>query len=161
MSKYWISLSHYLVRVCILNASIFWVSTAYSVEPVPAGEDVIVAVKKGDKVPFDGQLFDISTALRWGLWLQNLQERAEIEQDRLKAVCKTELNHQKDVAAIDAAHYTLLNTDLKERLLKTDGARAKAENERDNPPWYSTFLFGLGVGVVSTTALVVVGSQAF
>jgi len=128
---------------------------------IPPGDDVIMAVKKGGKVPFDGQIFDINTAIRWGNWLTVYRERLEDSENRAKRLCQMEIRYQEQIYAIEVERYTRLSTDLEKRLLRSEQARVRAEHERDNPPFYKSFLFGLGVGVVSMSAVVLIGSQAF
>jgi hypothetical protein len=137
---------------------VLWTTPAYGEnlddEAVPPGEDVIVAIKKGQPAPFAGQLFDINTAIRWGLWLKNCRERAELELDRDKALCQTELNYQHEVAATQVDQLEQLNVDLKTRLHRSEEKRLQAEHDLANPPWYESRLFWFALGAVTVGGFV-------
>jgi hypothetical protein len=138
------------------------VSVARAETPAaPGGRDVIVPLGKGATAPFSGQLFDAPTALRWGLWIRNYKELAAAEAQQAKGICEADLSYKDDLLKIEQDKTHTLVTDLQKRLLATDTERVKLRFELDHPPWYSSVWFGVGVGVVSTTALVLVGSQAF
>lgn len=130
-------------------------------EPIPPGDDVIVPLRKGAVAPFEGQLFDTNTAIRWGVWLQQYKARIDLEVGRAKGVCAAEVDYKDAVFDIEVERSAQITQDLTRRLLTAEKRAVKAEGERDNPAWYKSPWFGLTVGVVSTTALVILGSQAF
>lgn len=119
---------------------------------VPAGDDVIVAVRKGEAAPFAGQLFDQPTALRWANYLEQYRARAALEaqyQARWQA-----LETQYQTQALDAerqAHARALG-ELDQKLLA-------ARKELDSPPFYRTVWFGVGLGALAMGAAV--GLAAF
>lgn len=150
-----------LVVLVVLLSSVRAGAEDLELRDIPPGDDVIAAVKKGDKVPFDGQIFDINTAIRWGNWLNQYRERLADSKAHAEKLCQTEIRYQEQIYAIEVDRYTKLSTDLEKRLLRAEQARVSAEHERDNPPFYKSFWFGLGIGVVSTSAVVLIGAQAF
>lgn len=128
------------------------------IQNIPEGEDKIVSVREGEKAPFSGQLYDSSTALRWGNWLVQYKLRLDgwdMYQNKL-----TDLN-------------TLY---WDKRLIIVDEARKKEEalylgkiNEQQtsiisltkqlqDPPFYKTVWFGFVSGVLVTGVAVGLGT---
>src|SRR5262245_11764887 len=143
-----------------LTAFFALVSLAHAETPA-AGEDVIVPLKKGAVAPFTGQLFDNKTAVRWGLWLKSYRELEAAEIAKARGICEADLLFKDDLLRIEQDKRVTLTADLKQRLLTSDAERVKLKDQLDHPPWYTSVWFGIGVGVVSTTTLVLVGSQVF
>lgn len=142
-----------MTKYLAVAALLLWTSTARAEtlddEAIPPGADVIVAVKKGQPAPYAGQLFDINTAIRWGLWLKNCRERAELEQARDKALCENEVKYQTDIADVQINQLEQLNYDLKTRLQKSEQQRLQLQHDKDNPPWYETRAFWFAIGAVT------------
>lgn len=134
---------------------------ADDVRDIPEGDDVIVTLKKGEPAPFVGQLFDINTSLRWANWLAQYKDKVVADAKKAKEHCDSELEYQQDLNDADYARLDVLNSDLKTRLMRSEKGRLQAEYERDNPAWYSSVWFGVVLGVVTTSGLVYLGTQAF
>lgn len=121
---------------------------------VPAGENVIVVLPEGGRAPFAGQLFDSATALRWGnrivryrMRIQLLTEELQIcrEESEESAVTQLRIAEESYSREIDG-----LRTDLREQ-----AARYEAELARfRDPPFYETWGFGFGMGVLATGIVV-------
>lgn len=126
---------------------------------IPPGEDVIVPLSKGQVAPFQGQLFDTNTALRWGLWLQQYQSRMGLERERADKLCRVELDFADSILSIQQEKSTRLEEDLKERLRRTEESLIKAEDRLSNPVWYESGAFHFALGVATTGALVWVGAK--
>lgn len=118
-----------------------------TLQPIPPGDDQILFLQMGQPAPYDGQLFDNPTAMRWGNWLRQWKLRYEIDMKEQAQLCtndknlaqyKLELEQQKynQVVATYAAEVTRLNTQLSQPT-----------------PWYKTQTFGIGIGVASTLVL--------
>lgn len=122
-------------------------TTIPAVIPIPPGKDVIEPIAKGKPAPFDGQIFDNDTALRWANYLEQYKLRLKIDNLYQLKVCEITTKYNDDVLKIEKDKYTTVVTDLEKRL-------AKAEKERDNPPFYNTPWFGIGLGVVGTLAII-------
>lgn len=123
------------------------------VQAIPPGDDQIVQLKKGQPAPFDGQLFDPLTALRWANWLQQYKYRLVWDVERVQQTCKAETKYRDDVLAAEEERAKKVEDDLTSRLERSEQARLAAEEEVRNPPWYSTTTFGVVVGVVATAAI--------
>jgi hypothetical protein len=118
-----------------------------SMPPIPPGEDNIVPIKKGDPAPFDGELFDPPTALRWGNWLLMYKQRLSLDVEYERRLCgadKDLLNKKLDV---EKEKYLTVVTGLEART-------KELEEQLANPPFWKTTWFGFTVGVVATGALV-------
>src|SRR5688572_31665694 len=100
------------MRGLLLAALIFYAVPAVgdeTIKDIPPGEDVIEPLPKGTPAPFDGQLFDINTSLRWANWLTQYEAVLAAEIERSKAACKAELEYQAKVGSIDVERVTQLN----------------------------------------------------
>ena len=123
------------------------------VETIPLGKDKITSVRKGALVPYDGQLFDIDTAIRWGFWLQQYKYRLEADTKKYQQLCRVEMNFRDKKLTIERERNKTVEKDLRNRLLRSEKARLAAEEEARNPPWYSTPTFGVVLGAVATAAV--------
>lgn len=152
-----------LLRLCILNAFIVWASNAFAedVRDIPAGDDVIVSVRKDEPAPFAGQLFDINTSLRWANWLAQYKDKVAADAKKSKTQCESDLAYVQDLDDVDIARLDVLNSDLKLRLTRSEKGRLQAQHDLDNPAWYSSPWFGFVVGAVGTAGLIFAGSQIF
>jgi len=126
--------------------------SAQELTPIPPGPDKIVPAKKGEPAPFDGQLFDNATALRWGNWLLQLKAFAAVNHDLDQQVCKANTDFLNKKNSLEEEQYKKVTAELQEKL-------AKAQEEAANPPWYRTTTFGVVIGVTGTV-LIGVGTAA-
>lgn len=121
---------------------------------LPPGDDKIVALRLKEPAPFDGQLFDQDTAIRWGMWLQQWEERYKADMAREKNLCRVNASYQSGVSLAAAERAKTVEKDLNERLLRSEAARVKAEYELYHPGFFASSGFYYGLGVVTTGALV-------
>ncbi len=117
---------------------------AQPVPTIPPGEDVITSVKKGDPAPYSGQIFDMNTSIRWANWLVMYKERLKLDVEAQQKICKAETELRDKKLAFEEEKYKRVVTDLETKL-----------KAAEDPPFYRTFAFGFGVGVVGTLAVVV------
>src|SRR6266576_2213660 len=111
-------------------------SYAQDIATLPAGDDRIVTLHLSQPAPFEGQLFDNNTALRWGFWLQQYKLRLKLDVDTANKTCSVRLDNAASVLKIQADTATLIQKDLRERLVASEKARLLAEDDARNPPWY-------------------------
>lgn len=130
------------------------------IEDIPPGEDQIIPLKEGEEAPFDGQLFSPATALRWANWLRQYKYKLEWDVNLVSDVCRANLDYKEELLEIEKKKGDDIQRDLEDRLSRSEQARLAAEEEARNPPWYRTWEFGVGVGVVSTVALIAVTAVA-
>ncbi len=121
-----------------------------AIQSIPPGDDKIVVVHEGEKVPFSGQLFDPATALRWGNWLQQYKAAMAIVATHEQQVCKANLDYDTKVAEIEKTRSDGIEKDLRKRLLDSEQARVNLQQQIDHPPFYREFWFQAGVGVLVT-----------
>lgn len=125
------------------------------VESVPPGDDNIAPLKKGQPAPFDGQLFDVDTAIRWGNWLQQYRYRLVWDVELEQKLCVEEKTYRDDLLKIEKERAGKTEEALQKALTTSEQKRLEAEEEVRDPPWYSTPGFGAAVG-----AAVAVGAMA-
>ena len=122
----------------------------------PPGEDIIVPLAAGERAPFEGQMFDTTTAIRWGFRLQRL--RLQLEQDvaREREICAVQTDLWETKFGLNQERYDfqlgLLHTALGDSQKAVD-VLAEQLVEAGDPPWYRTWTFGLIVGAVGTIAV--------
>src|SRR5262249_17736138 len=102
----------------------------------PPGDDRITSLKLGAAAPYDGQLFDTNTALRWASWLKQYQALYALDLKASEATCQVKLDYRSDLLKIETDKSQALQFDLKQRLLASEKARVQAEHERDNPGFF-------------------------
>lgn len=130
------------------------------VETIPPGEDTITSLKKGDKAPYDGQLFSVDTAIRWGNWLQQYKYRLVWDVELEQGICNEEKVHRDQLLTIEKERAGTVETSLRTALRQSEQERLKAEEAARNPPWYSTMEFGVVVGAVAAVGVMAVAIWA-
>lgn len=123
------------------------------IETIPPGEDKITPVTKGTIVPYDGQLFDPMTSIRWANWLQQYRYRLVWDVQKEQQVCQVEMKYRDDLLVAEEERAKQVEDDLLTRLERSESARLAAEEEARNPPWYATPVFGAVIGAVATAAV--------
>jgi hypothetical protein len=123
------------------------------IQVIPPGEDTITALPKGTPAPYDGQLFDNDTALRWANWLQQYKYRLVADVEEQKAICAVRTEELRQEILADQVKYNKTVQAYEEQV-------AQLVEERDNPPFYETTWFGLVVGAVGATAITAVTTWA-
>ncbi len=116
--------------------------------PVPSGPDVITTVKKGEPAPYEGQLFDQATAIRWANFLQQANTRLRLDPMYQYQVDQVEIEALKKVVVLEQDKYRKVTDELETKL-------TEAQKEAANPPFYKTASFGFGMGVLATVVVVV------
>jgi hypothetical protein len=116
------------------------------VSNIPAGNDTIIPVHKGEPSPIDGQVFDNDTALRWANWLVQYKALTKMNYTLQKNLCAVDMGLLQKKLEIEESKYDKVTKDL-------EGKLSKAED----PPFYKTFWFGATVGSLATVAVGVLG----
>lgn len=133
---------------CLATALLLYAGSAdaQEVTSVPPGNDQIVPMKKGEPAPFEGQLFDNNTALRWGNWLLQYKALVKNNHDLDQKICTADVDLQHKKIELLQRQYDQVTGELQAKL-------TVAQTELANPPWYRTVPFGIVVGVVATVAV--------
>lgn len=116
------------------------------IEDIPPGPDEIVGVRKGQAVPFDGQLFGDDTALRWANWLKQYKLRLRVDVREQQQLCAVRVD----------AMQKLIDTEVMHRR-KLEQAYEVKLSEVTNPPWYKSPTFYVVIGVAGTMAAIAGG----
>ena len=148
---------HLLLLLCLLllagQASAQTPPIPLPVNPaIPEGADVHQHLPKGAVAPFEGYLFDGPTALRWGNWLTLWKERYRIDMTEAQQVCTSKTTLSAELLAIEQRHNAVV--------LQAYQKELDLERKKNDRPWYRSFEFGVGVGIVATTAVVLVTGYA-
>ena len=129
-----------------------------AVQDIPPGEDTIVSLKKDERAPFTGQLFDPPTALRWANWLQQYKLRLQTDVEAQKKICAADAALGQRKLEIEQEKNTVITGDLRQQGTVKDARISDLEKQIDSPPFYKTFWFGATIGVVVTGALFGLGA---
>lgn len=157
-----------LTQVTLCAAVVFFCMPVWADDPhaavilqdIPSGPDKIIPLRKGDPTPFDGQLYDNQTALRWGNWLLQYKFRLEADVNLQRKLGEADTELWKKKYELMEDKYKVTTTDYQAQVAhwQTETARYKVESE--NPPWYRTPLMGFALGVVFTGATIGLGAYA-
>lgn len=121
---------------------------------VPPGENVIIVLQEGARAPFSGQLFDPATATRFGNRITRYRMQIRLLTEELRT-CHEERSASTDVQLrIVEESYAReiegLRTDIREQAARYEGELANFRN----PPFYETWGFAFGMGVLATGVVV-------
>lgn len=131
-----------------------------AVQDIPPGPDNIVSVRKDEKAPFAGQLFDAPTALRWANWLQQYKLQLRTDVEAQKKICAADVALGQKKLEVEQDKNLTITGDLRHQLTTKDTRISDLEKAADSPPFYKTFWFGATIGVVVTGALFGLGVWA-
>jgi hypothetical protein len=109
---------------------------------VPPGEDKIEYLEKDAPAPYPGFLYDADTAVRWGNWLTFWKKRYVVDLTEQKKVCGIREDTQTKIH--------LVEVEARNRIIEEQRRRLE---EVENPPWYETQWFGVGVGATGAFSL--------
>jgi hypothetical protein len=126
-------------------------------QDIPPGEDRITEVRKGEAAPYDGQLFDHPTALRWANWLIQYQLLLQVDGEYQRKVCKAEIDYRNQLIALEQEKYQQVTHDYQGQLAIRDAQISQLRMELEHPKWYRSVWFGVTAGVVATGVAVSAG----
>ena len=136
-------------------------ASSVEVQTIPPGDDRIVPLRKGGPAPFDGQLFDNNTALRWGNWLLQYKFRLKADVDYQKKLGEADVELWKKKYDLVENKYVTVTGDYQKQVFDLRSDVAKYKDEALNPPWYRTPTFGFILGVVATGAVIGLGVYTY
>lgn len=131
-----------------------------ALQDIPAGADKIVVVRKGDPAPFEGQLFDNPTALRWGNWLLQYKFRLASDVGYERKLREADVALWEHKLEISEQKYSVVAADYQQKIASLDAQLAKYKEQVDNPPWYRSPFVGFAAGALFTGMCVGVGVYA-
>lgn len=122
---------------------------------VPAGDDVMEALSAGDEASFEGILLSTDTAIRWtnriGWYRHELRLTLDEWTTRERAMTAS---HERELTLVRESferEIDGLRTDLTASVERYEAELAEA---RRDPPFYETWGFAFGMGVLVTGVLV-------
>lgn len=126
---------------------------------VPDGEDRIEPLRLGAPAPFQGQLFDPSTSVRWMNYLE--QARFRLREDVLleRRVCNASMDYYERRISLEQGARASIEKDLRARLLEQEKVNADLQKDALNPSVWKSPVFWLLAGVLTTS--VVFGVSAY
>lgn len=128
---------------------------------LPPGDDVITALSEGARAPHGGMLLDTDTAIRWTNRLSWWQEtyRLHVAED-VEVLAAIRASHATELELVQASYLreiTGLREDLRAAVVRYESELARYRS----PPFYETWGFAFGVGVlVSGIVVALVGGLA-
>lgn len=149
------------VLLCSVLTSTLPVWADDSIQTIPPGEDKISPLKKGEVAPYDGQLFDNYTALRWGNWLLQYKLRLRIDVEYQKKLWDADVELWKKKYEISETKYTVVTADYQKKVAALETQVEKYRAEVESPAWYRSPITGFVLGVVVTGACVGVGAYVY
>lgn len=110
---------------------------------IPPGVDRIVPLKLKMPAPFEGQLFDNNTALRWANWLKQYKLRLQVDVEEQKKLCLVSTTALKKELVVEQDKY-------KETVLIYNKQVADLKQAIGETPWYKSIWVGAVLGAVTT-----------
>ena len=151
------------MRIALLAAALLLLPGAVAAQDInppdiPPGEDHIEALTSGERAPFTGMLLETDTAIRWTnrlrWWRETFQLRLREQGEVLDALRRS---HGTEIDIIRQSYE-------REILGLRDTARELVVNYEQqlqryrNPPFYETWGFAFGMGVI--VVAIIVGTVA-
>jgi hypothetical protein len=115
-----------------------------SVYAQPVGK--ITSIKKNQKAPFDGTLFDISAAADLTLRLETYNRQCEIKIGKAKELCQAKCQLEINLKLAELASLTQKHNDILK--IKNDQIDFLQKTATRDVPWYKTNKFWLASGIV-------------
>lgn len=121
---------------------------------IPPGEDRIEALSSGERAPFTGMLLETDTAIRWTnrlrWWRETFQLRLREQGEILDAVRSS---HATEVSVLRGSYEREIEG-LRQDLRSTMALYERQLARYRNPPFYETWGFAFGMGVVIVGVIV-------
>ena len=141
------------MRGFLLALLLVW-STEASAQEVPSppslppGEDVITTLFEGGRAPHAGMLLSTDTAIRWTnrltWWPEAFRLHLAEDAERHAATLSSHENQLRIVNASYEREIDGLRTNLRDAVARYEGELARFRD----PPFYETWAFAFGVGVL-------------
>lgn len=121
-----------------------------AVQDIPTGADKIYPLRKGDVAPYDGQLFDNATGMRWGNWLMQYKLRLNNDVAYEQKLRTDDAKLCEERRAISDQKYAIVTDTYQSNVAIMSAQLTQAQYEASNPPWYRSPFFSFTLGVVTT-----------
>jgi hypothetical protein len=123
---------------------------AYGEEASAADMSAVVPIAEGDRAPFTGMLFPAELAMQMGFRIENLQLRLRADVEREQQLCEAHMEFEGRRLELEQERRDFQVQQLTERVQE----QAEDLAEAQNVPWYRTWGFAFGMGIVASIILV-------
>jgi len=117
---------------------------------VPAGDDVIVAVRQGEAAPFAGQLMNPATATRWMNYLEQARFRLREDVVLERRTCNANMEYYERRVALEQEARSTIEADYRDRLLRMEQRNADLQESITDPSVFKSPVFWFVTGIVTT-----------
>jgi hypothetical protein len=147
------------MRIALLAAALWLLPGAVAAQDInppdiPPGEDHIEAMTSGERAPFTGMLLETDTAIRWTnrlrWWRETFQLRLREQGEILDALRRS---HTVEIEVIRQSYEREIIGLREDFRQMVDLYERQLERYR-NPPFYETWGFAFGTGVVAVSVVV-------
>jgi hypothetical protein len=125
-----------------------WPAVASGEEESP--EDEVVPIERGDRAPFSGQLFPTELAIQMGFRIERLELRLQADVQRERDSCEVRLGFEGRRLELEQQRREFEIEQLTERVQEQHEELLEAQEV----PWYRTWGFAFGMGIVASLLLV-------
>ena len=144
------------IKHVVIFLAVFGISLSpLAVWAQPAGK--IMSIKKNQRAPFEGTLFDINASADLTLRLENHKRQCEIRLTKEVDLCKAKSKLDLDLKIAELESLTKKHVEIMK--IKNDQIDFLQKAATRNVPWYKTNKFWFSTGVV--TGLVVSIASAY
>lgn len=138
---------HRLTVVLVIAALSAPLSAAAEEAP---DDSAIVPIEQGERAPFSGQLFPTERAIRMGMMIEQLRLRLDADLERSQQLCDAHLEYRDQVLQIERERYTHDTGALEQAAEEL----ADQLEEARRVPWWRSWGFAFGMGVLASAVLV-------
>jgi hypothetical protein len=140
---------------CAIATLVFMVAVvvpvcAHGEEAPSADMSAVVPIAEGDRAPFTGMLFPTELAMQMGFRIENLQLRLRADVEREQQLCEAHLEFEGRRLELEQQRRDFEIEQLTERV----GEQAEELAEARTVPWYRSWGFAFGMGIVASLLLV-------
>ena len=136
-----------ILTTILISLTIALPRAALAEETLADGAEV-VPIAEGEPAPFDGQLFPIELAIRIGFRIETLQLRLEADVEQAEAICQAHRDFDAQVLQLEQERRQFEIEQLRDTVYE------QAEEIATPIPWYRTWAFGFGMGILGSVILV-------
>jgi hypothetical protein len=132
----------------VVTLILAWPSATFGEEASPADE--VVPIERGDRAPFSGQLFPTELAIQMGFRIERLELRLQADVQRERDSCEVRIGFEQRRLELEQERREFEIEQLTERVQEQHEELVEAEEV----PWYRSWGFAFGMGIVASIILV-------
>jgi hypothetical protein len=140
----------YALSTLVLLVTVAMPLCAHGEEAEPTDMSAVVPISAGDRAPFTGMLFPTELAMQMGFRIESLQLRLSADVQREQQLCQAHLDFEARRLQLEQERRDFQIEQLTDRVHE----QAAAIVEAQTVPWYRTWGFAFGMGIVASLLLV-------